>query len=221
VARARLAREQCVDAAVVARLGGRQGYLESLVEAARARSFERAVPAAPFFGESHLRERVDLLLKEVPMSAARTMRNLSLTAAGLVLALAFTASAVPLQSSAPSAATPETEPVRPPSEPKKIHHVSPVYPEDAKADKAQGAVAVSLIVGKDGSIRDAKVTASAASVDRLGQLAPKKGTAEALEGDPRLAVAAVAAVKQWRYEPFQVNGKPVDVKMTVTIHFKL
>jgi beta-lactamase regulating signal transducer with metallopeptidase domain len=222
VARARLAREQCVDAAVVARLGGRQGYLESLVEAARARSSERAVPAAPFSGESHLRERVDLLLKEVPMSATRTICNLSLSAAGLVLALALTASAVPLQSNAPSAAaTAETDPIRPPSEPKKVHHVSPVYPPNAKADKAQGAVEVSLIVGKDGSVRDAKAAASAASVDRLGQLAPKKGTPEALEGDPRLAEAAVAAVKQWRYEPFQVNGKPVDVKMTVTIHFRL
>ena len=47
----------------------REAYLESLVEVARSAACARAVPAAPFLRESHLRERVDLLLKEVSMSA--------------------------------------------------------------------------------------------------------------------------------------------------------
>ena len=76
VARVRLAREQTVDAAVVHRLGCREPYLESLVEMARFAAHARTVPAAPFLRESHLRERVDLLLKEVSMSRFRTLTHL-------------------------------------------------------------------------------------------------------------------------------------------------
>ena len=101
VARVRLAREQTVDAAVVHRLGRREPYLESLVEMARFAADARTVPAAPFLRESHLRERVDLLLKEVSMSRFRTLAHLVLTAAALVLAVSWAASAVPLQSAKP------------------------------------------------------------------------------------------------------------------------
>jgi len=52
VGHVRLAREQAVDAAVVRRLGGREAYLESLVEVARFAAHARAVPAAPFLRES-------------------------------------------------------------------------------------------------------------------------------------------------------------------------
>ena len=151
------------------------------------------------------------------MSAARTMRNLSLTAAGLVLALAFTASAVPLQS---SAATPRlNRSGRPASrrDPPRLAGLSRgrqggqgAGRRRGEPDRRQGRLDPRREGGR-----------FCGELDRLGQLAPKKGTPEALEGDPRLAVAAVAAVKQWRYQPFQVNGKPVDVRMTVTINFKL
>ena len=85
VERVRLAREQTVDAEVVRRLGAREAYLDSLVEVARLAFRSRAVPAAPFLRESHLRERVDLLLKEVPMSRVRTLAHLALTATAVVL----------------------------------------------------------------------------------------------------------------------------------------
>jgi protein TonB len=58
-------------------------------------------------------------------------------------------------------------------------------------------------------------------VERLKELEAKKGTPAAIEGDPRLAAAALDAVKQWRYEPILKDGKPVDFKATVTINFKL
>jgi protein TonB len=40
-------------------------------------------------------------------------------------------------------------------------------------------------------------------------------------GSPLLARAAVQAVKQWRYQPFQLNGKPVSLHNQITIQFKL
>jgi TonB family protein len=98
VGRVRLAREQTVDAAVVERLGGREVYLASLVEMARIGVRAPALPAAPFLGKSHLRERVDLLLKEVVMSRVRTQVNVGISAAAILVAVAWAVSAAPLQS---------------------------------------------------------------------------------------------------------------------------
>jgi hypothetical protein len=223
VARVRLAREQTVDAAVVHRLGCREPYLESLVEMARYAAHRRTVPAAPFLRESHLRERVDLLLKEVSMSRLRTMTHLVLSAAALVLAVSWAASAVPLQSTkaAPEAKIAISDTVTAPSAPKLVHQVRPAYPPDAKAEKVQGLVVIDLVIGKDGAIRDARVAVSAPTAARLKELEAKRGTPAAAEGDKRLAEAALAAVKQWRYEPILKDGKPVEFKASVTVNFDL
>jgi D-alanyl-D-alanine endopeptidase (penicillin-binding protein 7) len=224
VARVRLAREQTVDAAVVHRLGSRQPYLESLVEVARFAAHARTVPAAPFLRESHLRERVDLLLKEVPMSRFRTLVHLVLTAAALVLAVSWAASALPLQSAkpaAPEAKIAVSDQVTAPSEPKLVRQVKPVYPPEAKAEKVQGLFVIDVVIGKDGAIKDARIAASAPTVERLKELEAKKGTPAAQEGDARLAEAALAAVKQWQYQPILEGGKPVEFKATVTVNFKL
>jgi beta-lactamase regulating signal transducer with metallopeptidase domain len=224
VARVRLAREQTVDAAVVHRLGNRQPYLESLVEMARFAADARAVPAAPFLRESHLRERVDLLLKEVSMSRCRTLTHLVLTAAALVLAVSWAASAVPLQSAkpaAPAATVAIEDKVAAPSEPKLVHQVRPAYPPDAKAENVQGLFQIEVVIGKDGAIKNARIVASAPTAERLKELEAKKGTPAATEGDARLAEAALAAVKQWQYQPILKDGKPVEFKATVTVNFKL
>jgi hypothetical protein len=218
VSRVRLAREQTVDAAVVARLGGRETYVESLVEVAKFAARARAVPAAPFFRESHLRERVDLLLKEVTMSHVRTLVHLSLTGAALVLVAAAAVSAVPLQRAALSPALPPDKTAAP--EPKVVHKPSPTYPPEAKADKVEGIFLIDVIIGKDGVIRDARVTTSAPTLERLKALEGRTGAAS-LEGDERLATAALEAVKQWRYEPTIRDGQAVEARLTVTIRFRL
>jgi beta-lactamase regulating signal transducer with metallopeptidase domain len=236
VDRVRLAREQCVDAEVVRLVGAREAYLESLVEAARAASSSAlAVPAAPFLRQSHLRERVDLLLQEVSMSRARAAVHVAVASLAVLAAVSLSASALPLQApAAPAAKAAAKAPgghidvaddVTAPSEPKLVHKVNPVYPADAKADKVQGLCVIDLVIGKDGAIREARVVGSAPTAERLGQLEwkdpAKRGTPATLEGDPRLATAATDAVKQWRYEPILKDGKPVDFRATVTVNFKL
>jgi beta-lactamase regulating signal transducer with metallopeptidase domain len=224
VGRVRLAREQTVDAAVVRHLGGRQAYLESLVEVARFASPTRAVPAALFLRESHLRERVDLLLKEVPMSRLRTLAHAGLTAAAIVFAVSWAASAVPLQTAKPVAPKPGIEisdEVKAPAEPKLVHQAKPVYPPDAKKEGVQGLFLIDVVIGKDGAIKEAHVVASAPTVERLEELKAKKGTPAATEGDARLAAAALDAVRQWRYAPILMGGKPADFSATVTVNFKL
>jgi TonB family protein len=278
---------------VVRRLGAREAYLASLVEMARIGVRARALPAAPFLGKSHLRERVDLLLKEVVMSRVRTQIHVAVSAAAILLAIAWAVSAAPLQSAkAPAPAAIEaarfstieggvqvkfvgttewvgatqsqvlraddlvrTGPgasaeirfadgtllaVRPNSvlqieglapnavpvstrsaedkadaaAPKLVHKVNPVYPADAKAEKVEGMFQLAVVVGKDGAVRDARVVASSSTPGRLDD--PK-----ALNGDPRLAKAAVEAVQAWRYEPILKNGQPVEAKMTISVNFKL
>jgi TonB family protein len=79
------------------------------------------------------------------------------------------------------------------------HRVSPIYPQQARLLRIEGAVQLDAIVGEDGIVHDVKV----------------------VKGDRILAGAAVQAVQQWRYQPFALNGKPVPMHTQVTIQFKL
>jgi len=229
VGRVRLAREQCVDAEVVRRIGRRREYLESLVDAARSASSARAVPAALFLRQSHLRERVDLLLQEVSMSRARAAVHAAAAAVAVLLAVSLSASAWPLQSAAAPNASAKTQEARisvadsvtAPSEPKLVKKVNPLYPAGAKADGSEGIVMIDVVIGKDGTIQDARVVASAATPERLKQIAAQKGTPAAMEGDARLGEAALDAVRQWVYEPIIKDGHPVEVKATLHVRFRL
>jgi bla regulator protein BlaR1 len=200
--RIRLAREQCVDAAVVDTLGGRKAYLESLLEVARRRLRAAPVPAALFLGEHHLQERVELLLKEVAMSKVRATIHLSVSALFLVLASAVATSSFPLSASArpekdQAPATAEKAKV---GEPRIVHKVNPVYPAEAKKDHLEGLVHIDVRLAKDGSVAEAS----------------------AKDGHPTLAEAALAAVRQWRYEPvLGPDQKPVEVTLTITVNFRL
>jgi protein TonB len=87
------------------------------------------------------------------------------------------------------------------SEPKVVEKVNPVYPEEARAEKVQGAVVLDVTVDTGGGPSGVKVTK---------------------DPDPRLSQAAVDAVKQWRFEPARTaKGDPVAVVYTVTVAFKL
>jgi TonB family protein len=84
--------------------------------------------------------------------------------------------------------------------PRLIKTVQPVYPEEAKKAGIQGAVVLNLRTDKQGNIREVMVLKAA---------------------DENLASAAVAAVKQWKYEPFIQDGQAKEVVFTVTVQFKL
>jgi TonB family protein len=75
----------------------------------------------------------------------------------------------------------------------------PSYPALAQRAGLQGMVKLQVRVTKNGSVEVQKL----------------------LEGEPALADAAIAAVKQWRAKPVWINGKPVEVISTVTFNFQL
>lgn len=80
-----------------------------------------------------------------------------------------------------------------------IHRVDPLYPNEGRRLHVEGAVVMDVLVGEDGRVRQVQVTS----------------------GPPILARAASDAVKQWKYEPFLLNGKPVALHNQLTIQFKL
>ena len=79
-----------------------------------------------------------------------------------------------------------------------IHRVEPDYPEEARKKGIQGAVVLEVHIGRDGAIQDVKV----------------------VSGQPLLANAAIAAVKQWRFKPHKVQGQPVEMQTRVTLNFR-
>ncbi len=80
-----------------------------------------------------------------------------------------------------------------------ISSTKPVYPTLARQARIQGTVRLEAIIGKTGSIEKLSV----------------------VSGHSLLRQAAIDAVKQWRYQPIQLNGMPVEVITTVDINFRL
>ena len=76
--------------------------------------------------------------------------------------------------------------------------VDPVYPEAAKAGAQHGSVVLQVLVGRDGTVQDTKFT----------------------QGSLVFARAAIDAVKQWKFKPYILNGRPVSVQSLITLNFK-
>jgi protein TonB len=80
-----------------------------------------------------------------------------------------------------------------------IHKEEPVYPTLARAARVQGDVVLSAVIDVNGQIQNLQL----------------------VSGHPMLVPAAIAAVKQWRYKPYLLNGQPVEVETTITVIFSL
>ena len=80
-----------------------------------------------------------------------------------------------------------------------IHRVDPQYPEIAKTIHLSGTVHLRAIIATDGRVQNLEV----------------------LSGNPILANAAVAAVRQWRYRPTLLSGTAVEVETFITVNFVL
>ncbi len=72
-----------------------------------------------------------------------------------------------------------------------------VYPDDAKAAGIKGAVQTEIVIDETGKVVDARVIRSV----------------------PLLDEAAVTAVREWQFQPAVFNGKPIPIRMTVTVQF--
>jgi TonB family protein len=89
-----------------------------------------------------------------------------------------------------------------PSQPRNsylLSRIEPEYPEEARRQHTQGAVVMKALVGIDGSVQEVKV----------------------ISGDPQLAKAATEAVRQWRFRPHDLKGKPAEFETRITVNFAL
>jgi protein TonB len=70
-----------------------------------------------------------------------------------------------------------------------------------RAAGREATVKIDAVIGKDGTVSFARV----------------------LNADihPDFAIAAVDAVRQWKFSPTLLNGVPVDVAMVVSVAFNL
>lgn len=85
--------------------------------------------------------------------------------------------------------------------PRKIHDVPPIYPTVAQIARIEGMVILEATIDVDGRVQHARIL-------RSGPL-------------QQLDEAALSAVRQWIYTPTRLNGQPVSVVMTVTVHFRV
>jgi len=70
------------------------------------------------------------------------------------------------------------------------------YPASAGAQ--HGTVVLQVLIGRDGTVQDAKF----------------------LQGSLAFARAAIDGVKHWKFKPYAMNGRPVSVQTQFTIVFK-
>lgn len=81
-----------------------------------------------------------------------------------------------------------------------LHSEAPSYPASARSARIGGTVVLRAVIGEDGHVE---------------YLTPLKVP------DVSLALAAMDAVRQWRYHPYLLNGVPVRVTTTITVNFHI
>ena len=99
----------------------------------------------------------------------------------------------------PEAALPSIEPVNLPEAAARgllLQGPSPVYPPSARGQA--GSVVLQVLIGRDGSVQDAKF----------------------LQGSLAFARPAIDAVKQWRFKPYLMNGRAASTQTLLTIGFR-
>jgi protein TonB len=77
--------------------------------------------------------------------------------------------------------------------------VQPIYPAAAWSMRLQGPVVLQAVIDEVGKVRDVRT----------------------VSGNELLARAAMDAVRQWRYQPYRLNGQPVKMPTQITVNFIL
>jgi TonB family protein len=80
-----------------------------------------------------------------------------------------------------------------------IKNPPPTYPLQARLAHIAGAVVLHALISRSGDISDLEIASSP---------------------DQSLADAAISAVRHWKYKPYLLNGRPVEVDTTITVNFR-
>lgn len=120
----------------------------------------------------------------------------------MILALALVAA---LAATAAVAGPDKGQPTKDqPTEPKLIpaSMAKPVYPDAERKGGVEGTVILAVDISAAGAVAGAKVDTP-------------------VDGHPAFSDAAIAAVKQWRFEPARLDGRPVGITVKIPVKFAL
>jgi TonB family protein len=207
--RARLAetRELVCDELAAQAAGGPQTYARSLLQLASILSTRTATRPAPQIlhaigiFDANIFERRVMQLTRTPHRSTG-LRRLIGSAACTLLALATCGSALALRMDVNQAPVKDAHPAHLNVKPGSMTLVNksvPVYPVDAKKARVSGTVTLAAIIGKDGAVQNLRV----------------------VSGPTLLQQSALDAVRQWRYQPYKLNGDPVEVSTSVKVTYTL
>jgi len=158
-------------------------------------------PAAT--AKSATRHKFTLIVPEAnrPNANSSAANSASLAAPVVRDELQMTTEA-PMTNILTSHAVPQPLPVSPPiggqvQPARLLKSVQPVYPQIARSSHAAGDVTVDALIDADGNVTNLK----------------------AVSGPPILRQAAMDAIKQWKYDPARLDGRPVAIHLTLTVRF--
>jgi TonB family protein len=211
-ARARIAesREMVCDAMAAETVAGSERYARSLLRLASLLvkgAPDKTLHAIGIFDANSFERRV-MRLSEGRVEI-RGVRRFAMAAACGMVGLVTCVSALGLRMEVPAPATAavaqDTSSARlnvPTLKMDAVYKRPPVYPADAKAKKntLNGPVVLAVTVNEDGVPTDVHVKKS-------------------LRAD--YDESALTAVKEWRWNPYLLNGNPVAVDTTVTVNYLL
>jgi bla regulator protein BlaR1 len=197
-----LARETVVDEATIAHTRDRRAYAAVLLEFAATPT--RFAGATPLIRHRQLGHRIALIAREAPMP--RMSLALRLTAAAASVALAAI-STTPHLSVIAAAQSSQPDTVYKGEDkgvvlPKVVREVKPRYTARAMQARIQGTVHLTVVVLSDGGVGEVTVVKS-------------------LDKEHGLDDEAVAATRQWKFEPGTKGGKAVPVEITIELTFTL
>jgi TonB family protein len=196
-------RELVCDAMAADAVGGREIFAKSLLRLARMLSDRKAPQILHAIGilDANIFERRVMQLTQ-KNHEIRGARRFAVAAACAVVAIATCTSALALRMDVKAPASDSKAPAKikvKVTDLTILHKVVPVYPEDAKKDRVSGSVVLAATIGKDGAVEQLHV----------------------VSGPEALQQSAMDAVRQWTYQPYLLNGDPIEVETTITVIYTL
>src|SRR6266446_1705247 len=145
-----------------------------------------------------------LIVPEVSRpSANRSAANSASLAAPVVRDELQVSPEAPMANILTSHAAPKPLPASPPvggqvQPARLLKSVQPVYPAFARSSHTSGEVTVDALIDANGNVTDLK----------------------AVSGPPILRPAAMDAIRQWKYDPARLDGRPVAIHLSLTVRFR-
>jgi len=226
ISRIQLAREEVVDQMAVLLAGQRKRYVEALLAFADTRP---VVLTAPFARRRHLLRRIELISREGVMSSKRVVFSCAVMTLAVVMGGWYAVKAFPLQDSG-AADLPQSaigpleqraQPITPENPiPRRLVSTEAIYPAEAAATGARGAVHLRVTIDESGRVREARpIHVSASTIGEpnpfslsfddpgvdaqrfLDQVGKRLGSTAAAGVVSSFVQAALVAVRQWQYDP--------------------